>query len=218
MNRKRYNRLMRRGAPKQHPPEWRAFLELCEDHMKKQGIEHPVVVELGSYKNDQKKFYEQLLNAEHIGIDISDSGKPDIKGSTYKSKTLKALKKKLNGRDINILFIDASHRYKNVKKDYEIYAPLCKNIVALHDVELGRYQVERTREVWKFWDELKLKAHKETQSYAFCPVSAHSCPAKTRRVPKEEYTAYKDYLFISIHQHRTEGDGSQKGIGLIIKE
>jgi len=209
---------MQQGAPKQHPPEWQAFLEFCETHMKKREIERPIVVELGSYKNEQKKFYEQLLNAEYIGIDISDFGKPDIKGPTHKSRTLKALKEKLNGRAINILFIDANHRYKNVKQDYEMYAPLCKNIIALHDIELGRYQVERTREVWKFWDELRLKAHKETQPYAFCSVCARICPIEAHKVPEQAYIAYKNYLFVSIHQYRAEGDGSQKGIGLIIKE
>jgi len=52
---------------------------------------------------------------------------------------MEALKKKLGGRSINILFIDASHHYHNVRKDYELYHPLCSDIVAFHDIELGRY-------------------------------------------------------------------------------
>ena len=216
MNMKRYNKLMRRGAPKQHPPEWQTFLEFCESYLEKHGIKNPIVVELGTWRDTQKKFYEQLLNAHHIGIDITgDQNAPDILGNTHDPKTIEKLKGKLGGKPINILFIDASHRYKNVKRDFAIYAPLCSDIIAIHDIELGRYQEASTREVWKFWDELRLKTHAETQPYTFCPVSSSICPLEVNRLQLEEY---KNYLFISIHQYRDNGDKSQKGIGLVIKK
>jgi len=179
--------------PSQNKPEWRMFLEICEMHLKKRGIKNPVVVELGLWKNRQKKFYEQLLGMEHIGIDYT--GKrctPDILGNTHDPATVSALKKKLKKRRINILFIDASHRYKNVKKDFELYSPLCSDIVAIHDADLGRHQDKRTREVYKFWDELKAKAYAGEGEY-------------------------KDFMFLSIHQHRSSGDKSQMGVGVIIK-
>lgn len=209
---------MEEGAPKQHPPEWQTFLEICEMYLRKHRIKDPVVVELGTWRGQQKKFYEQLLGAHHIGIDITDNqSAPDIHGNTHDPKTLKALEEKLEDRAINILFIDASHQYKNIKRDFEIYSPLCHDIIAIHDIELGRYQSERTRGVWKFWDELRLKTHKETRSSVFCSASVSVCPLKSEVHPSQ-LEKYKDLLFISIHQYRNDGDKSQKGIGMIMKK
>ncbi len=152
MNLKLFNELWERGRPSQHLPEWQRFLELCELYLRKHDIKNPIVVELGIYNNRQKKFYEQLLRAEHIGIDASTKRSiPDIHGNTHDFETLNTLRKKLNGRLINILFIDGSHAYEAVKKDFEMYSPLCGDIIALHDIENNR----KNREVWKFWDELK---------------------------------------------------------------
>ena len=157
MNLELFNEMMKEGSnPSQHSPEWRAFLEFCESYLKKHKIERPIVVELGSWRGRTKKFYEQFLNAEYIGIDWSRKrSTPDILGDTRDPGTLEKLKGKLKGRPINILFIDASHTYADVKSDYETYGLLCSDIIALHDIELGRHQNIRTRTVWKFWDELK---------------------------------------------------------------
>lgn len=154
MNIELFNKLMEQ-RPFVNPNEWKMFLEICETYLKKYAIKDPIVVELGIYKNKQKKFYEQLLKAKHIGIDITRKRHPDIHGDTHDSRTLQALKEKLKGKSINILFIDADHSYESVKKDFEIYSPLCSDIIALHDIHVGRHQnkIEGV-EVWKFWDEL----------------------------------------------------------------
>jgi len=136
--------------------EWKTFLEFCESYLNKHEIKNPIVVELGVWRGGQKQFYEQLLGACHIGIDSARKTCPDIRGNTHDPKTLETLKMKLEGKPINILFIDASHWYKNVKKDFEIYSPLCSGIIAFHDINYGRNRQQRAnREVWKFWDELK---------------------------------------------------------------
>ena len=180
--------------PSQHIPEWRIFLEICELYMKKREIEKPVVVELGVWRNRQKRFYEQLLDAEHIGIDISTrKGTPDIHGSTHDPETMKALKERLNGRDINILFIDAAHSYKAVKKDFEMYAPLCSDIIALHDTEFARYDNNKKLMVWKFWDELKKRAI-------------------------EDLKGYGSYLYLEISQCHWLRFRRAAGIGVIIKQ
>lgn len=180
--------------PSQHLPEWQTFLELCELHMTKHKIETPVVVELGVWRNKQKKFYEQLLGAHHIGIDIScKRSTPDILGDTHDPKTLRALKGKLNGRAINILFIDAGHSYKSTKKDFEMYSSYCSDIIAFHDIEHYRHREKAAHKVHVFWDELKEKAYNGIGEY-------------------------KDFLFITINQCHHKGRKNRGlGIGVIIK-
>ena len=160
-----YNKLMEE-RPSQRPREWELFLEFCEMYLKKHRIKDPIVVELGVYENRQKKFWEQLLKARYIGIDISEKrGKPDILGDTHDPKTMRALKEKLGGKPIDILFIDADHAQEAVKKDFELYSPLCSGIVALHDTEIGRWGGRRSHQVWKFWDDLKTMVHRKENGY-----------------------------------------------------
>ena len=194
MNPKRLNDLLRAKAlPAQDQSEWRMFREICELYLGKHNIENPVVVELGIGRNRQKKTWNLLLGAEHIGIDRSERrGNPDILGDTHDPKTMKKLKRKLKGKPINILFIDASHRYENIKKDYELYASLCNDIIAIHDIELGRHQDLITRGVWKFWDELKMRVYNGEEEY-------------------------RNITILSIHHYKSDGDRSQRGIGVILK-
>ena len=70
-----------------------------------------------------------------------------------------------------ILFIDASHAYEDVKKDYELYSPLCSDIIAIHDIETHRYSRKKEYEVWKFWDELK--AQKDYSFISICGKKDH---------------------------------------------
>jgi len=156
MNLELFEKLWEQGRPSQHSGEWRTFLQLCESYLKKHEIKCPIVVELGLFANTQKKFYEQFFGAKHIGIDRKARRcVPDIQGNTHDSRTLEILKEKLAEKAINILYIDASHTYESVKKDFEMYSSLCNDIIALHDINLGRRQKNRNRQVWKFWDELR---------------------------------------------------------------
>ena len=139
MNLEIFNECARRIQLGQNLNEWKIFLEICEMYLKKHEIKKPVVVELGVGKNGQKNFYEQLLGAEHIGIDIARRHHPDIHGDTHDPRTLEALKNRLGGRSINILFIDACHSYESIKRDLKIYFPLCSDIIALHDIECIRH-------------------------------------------------------------------------------
>lgn len=196
MNLEIFDKLMKQGEPSQHPREWKAFLGICELYLKDHKIRNPIVVELGLFDGNQKEFYKQLLGAEYIGVSISSRRCiPDIRGSTHDPRTLQALKEKLNGRSIDILFIDAGHGYKDVKEDFEMYSPLCNDIVVLHDIESRRYDgpTRRQSEVWKFWDELRLEAYKGTKGY-------------------------ENFLFLSIYQHMPARQHIQMGIGMIIKK
>ena len=193
MNLGHYNRMMVKGSgPRQHILEWRIFLEICESHFKEHRIGRPVVVELGTFKNHQKKFYEHFLGAEHIGININAKHEmPDIMGDTHDPDTLNRLKKRLGKRSINLLYIDASHTYASVKEDYETLSPLCSDIVAFHDIETGRYADNKNDGAWKFWEELRLTQY---------------------RNPKT------DWKFVSIHMRHFKGVKARAlGIGVIVK-
>lgn len=151
MNLEHFNALLNSGHHVwQQPQEWQLFLEFVDAYFKNRKIERPIVVELGTAGNSQKKFYEELLGARHIGINISDvRNKPDILGDTHDESTVEKLKSILGGKPINLLFIDANHNYQDVKQDYEMYAPLTKNIIAFHDIKLQR------EEVRLFWKEIQ---------------------------------------------------------------
>ena len=160
MNLRIFNTLMKEPGLEQQGSEWQLFLEFCSIFLKNNKIKNPVVVELGTGAGKQKGFYEQLFGAEYVGIDIVDKrSKPDILGDTHAPQTMQKLHKKLYGRKIDILFIDASHVYEDVKKDYELYSPLCNGLVALHDIETFRYKGRKSAQVWKLWDELRGEAH-----------------------------------------------------------
>jgi len=190
-----FNELMRQeGRLAQNPPEWQLFLEFCEMYLIKNRIKNPIVVELGVLYNMQKRFYEELLGAHHIGIDSSTQrGTPDIVGFTESPKTLATLKEMLNGKPINILFIDASHRYHYVSRDFRLYSPLCSDIIAFHDVEVGRGSKRRKHDVFVLWDELRELSYSRTGKY--------------------EHT-----MFVEIRQCRLRKKRStRQGIGLMIK-
>jgi len=130
--------------------EWKHFLEFVGAYFKTRNILNPIVVEIGIANNSQKCFYQELLNAEYIGIDISyrAPGHPDIVGDSHNSETVEILKTRLNGCPIDLLFIDGDHSYEGVKSDYELYGPLVKHIIAFHDVYTAHIDVHR------FWNEI----------------------------------------------------------------
>lgn len=139
-------------TPKQNPLEWRGFIEFIWYYFNSRGIANPMVVELGTHTGNQRIFYEEILNATYIGIDneeeMGEQTKTDIYGDTHDMKVIESLKTILNGRPINLLYIDACHKYEYVKKDYEIYGPMTENLIAFHDIKAKAHGVKR------FWDEL----------------------------------------------------------------
>jgi len=180
--------------PLQTKEEWRIYLEICDSYLKERKIKNPLVVELGIWKGMQRPFYEQLFGATYIGIDRSKKRcKPEIQGLTGKAETLERLKVMLAGRRINILFIDARHEYKTAKQDYEMYAPLCDDIVAFHDVNYPT--------VLRVWNELKSKSDVlNTATYL----------SKTWHNVEERGWTDKNRTFIKIEK--------ASGIGVIIKK
>ena len=85
-------------------PEYKAFLEYAAWYFESRGITRPVVVEIGTWMNAQKQFYEELLGAEYIGIDIDPSANPDIIGHSPAAETVEKFKEGSPAGLIDLLF------------------------------------------------------------------------------------------------------------------
>ncbi len=142
--------------PSQSMGEWQAYLEFIETYFRNRGIKKPLIVEIGIGRGRQKLFYEDILGYDHIGIDHKRPRKPDIRGNSRDPATLNKLKNKLNGREVNLLYIDGRHTYSGVKADYKLYSPLAKNIIVIHDIVFKDHEDT----VGEFWEELICQAKK----------------------------------------------------------
>ena len=130
-------------------PEWQTFFEFITAYFSNRGISRPIVVELGTERNHQKQFFEEFLNARHIGIDQSDRhGKPDIVGDAFSPETVETLKTMLDGEPINLLMAELDSPYENAVQSYNIFGQMTKNIVSFHSVCTPNGGVQR------FWQEL----------------------------------------------------------------
>ena len=78
-----------------------------------------------------------------------------IRKDSHMDLTKGKLLKLLNGRQIDLLFIDGDHTYEGVKKDYAMYSTLVKEngFIVFHDI--CQHDPEKKCEVDKFWKELK---------------------------------------------------------------
>jgi len=147
----------------QDPYEWRCFLEFISAYFVNRKIDRPIIVEIGIWNGLQRRFYEELLGAEYIGIDnenpfapvtIKDSCSiPDIVGDSHNPETVEKLKIKLAGCSIDLLFIDGDHSYESVKLDYELYEPFVKHIIAFHDI-YGMNPKDPSLGVYRLWNEI----------------------------------------------------------------
>ena len=85
-----------------------------------------------------------------------------LRGDSHSPSVRDRFARELAGRELDFLFIDGDHRYTGVKQDYEDYSPFVRTggVIALHDI-VPRAD-EPTIEVWRFWNELKLRhRHRE---------------------------------------------------------
>jgi predicted O-methyltransferase YrrM len=79
-----------------------------------------------------------------------------VSGNSRDAATRQAVDEILNGRELDLLFIDGDHSYDGVKSDFELYSRLVHKggIVALHDICAMPDQWGPTAEVGLFWAEL----------------------------------------------------------------
>ena len=206
MNINKFHELMsalpERGDLMQENTEWFAYLEFVSAYFKSRKIVNPLVVEIGIYRGATRAFYEQLLGAEYISIDINPDARPDILGNSRDAETFNALKDRLNGRGIDLLFIDGDHKYEAAKADYERYSPLARHLVVLHDVIARRDGMESVIEVFRLWEEIVV-----TESTIVFKGPGWVWPGKT--YPCGVGIIFKDGKQIN---------GEVAGIGVVLKE
>lgn len=173
-----------RYAAMQHPTEVFYLLRFLKARNVKQ------VVELGVHRGGMAAALKTFLGAQVIGVEILPLGRPHpamesvplpadaptlaqtarelgipiVEGSSYNSASLdKALALAglpREGKVFDFVFIDASHDYHSVQRDYELWSPHAR-IIGFHDLhsdDILRYWREitprRTISVWKEYDGL----------------------------------------------------------------
>jgi predicted O-methyltransferase YrrM len=118
----------------------------------------------GGYPRWRGRLYRSFAaDAQRIRLLRADSHDP---------RTLEAVRVALEGRDVDVLFIDGDHTYEGVKRDFEMYGSLVRDggVVAFHDIVPSTPNGPRPRndddlqggEVPVFWSELR-PAHDVTE-------------------------------------------------------
>lgn len=77
-----------------------------------------------------------------------------IDGNSQMESTLEKLIDSIGCEPVDVLFLDADHRYEGVKRDFQLYAPLVREggLICFHDITT---QNDPRSAVHIFWDELK---------------------------------------------------------------
>jgi cephalosporin hydroxylase len=80
---------------------------------------------------------------------------------SHSASTRNRLIELLDGRPVDLLYIDGDHTYEGVRADFAGYTPLVapEGRVAFHDIVSG--DAERSGGVPRFWSELKAQMHEE---------------------------------------------------------
>ncbi len=87
---------------------------------------------------------------QHIELVLADS---------RQEQTVDRVRRLLNGRSVDFLFIDGGHSYDCVKSDFNLYSSLVADdgLIALHDIVPGPPDV--VGGVPQFWQEVKQQQH-----------------------------------------------------------
>ena len=129
------------------------------------------IVEIGTFKGGMLKIWEELLEEDGALITIDKRNEVKtwdlkkttknltfIQGLSQDEETVEKVREILGERKIDFLFIDGSHKYEDVKRDFELYLPFVRKggIVALHDIRAQDTEIYRkTTTVSILWAELK---------------------------------------------------------------
>lgn len=99
----------------------------------------------GGYKFYKTDFYKSFVSI-HQTIHL-------LRADSHSDETYEHVKKLLDGRKIDFLFIDGDHTYDGVQKDFIRYSKLVdeNGLIGFHDIVSATEECE----VKRFWDETK---------------------------------------------------------------
>jgi cephalosporin hydroxylase len=109
-----------------------------------------------------------------------------VMGDSHEPRTREQVQRLLDGKPIDLLFIDGDHSYEGVEKDFADYAPLVRSggLVAFHDIVPGGPRKHGDPGgVPHFWPELKAKYPDATEivedwEWGSCGIGLIRIPAK----------------------------------------
>ena len=105
----------------------------------------------GGYASWRSPLYQSFARArQRVELLRSDSHSPD---------SLNSVKTLLDGRMVDLLFIDGDHSYAGAKQDFEMYSPLVRpgGVIGFHDIVPG--PGVNVGGVPSLWKELSATAH-----------------------------------------------------------
>lgn len=135
------------------------------------------VLEIGTYRGGTLFIHSRLASANAILVSIDLPGslpgrvwrwmhtpifnrfiKDDqrlhlLRANSHRRETLNMVSQFLNGRQLDLLFVDGDHSYTGVRTDFEMYAPLVRSggIIAFHDIVIQ----PPPSDVARFWNGIK---------------------------------------------------------------
>ncbi|KKM64057.1 hypothetical protein LCGC14_1505190 [marine sediment metagenome] len=144
-------------------PEWTWFLEQIEKTKPK------VIIEIGMASGASSLclsyFTEHLISIDSsvprnqdVFHNIKQNCKFDfVSGNSNEKKTISKVINFLNGKEVDVLFIDGDHSYDGAKEDFNRYKKLVKpgGIIGIHDIAISKYHIKNGCYVFQLWNKIK---------------------------------------------------------------
>ena len=123
-----------------------------------------VVLEIGTFQGDSLRVWREVFDpALLIGVQDTDETTPEVAlevqarmviGKSQDPETQDKVLAILNGRPVDLLYVDGDHHYAEVRRDWELYSPLVRpgGTVVLHDAVI---EDNDTVEVFRFYREIR---------------------------------------------------------------
>ena len=146
-------------------PEWEWFLKQVET------AQPEIILEIGMASGASSLclsyFTKNLISIDKLmpkNKNVFDDIRKNckfifIKYESVSKECRTILKKKLDGRKIDVLFIDGEHSYNGAKNDFTKFKKFMKpgGIIGIHDIVASNYHYQNNCRVYKLWQQIKDK-------------------------------------------------------------